>query len=420
MSERLFDADTAPRRYSLVRLSAELARSLAVLGAIVVEGEVHRATDRYGRIYFTLRDRAAQISVVCLPRRNARYRTVDGERVAVTGKLTWVNDRGQVQLVADEVVPVGDGAVAAAIAEARARLDADGLLARPRRTLPLLPACVGVVCGAEAAVRADIESVVETRFPGYPVRFVEVGVAGAGAAERIIDAMAQLEGDPKVEVIVLARGGGDATQLLPFSDEGVCRAVAACGRVVVSAIGHHGDAPLCDEVADVRCATPSVAANLIFPSRAELDRALAGLSQQGATAMAARAGSAWAALAAHRPEAAVDAALSLARLRVRRGHELLGLIHPAPAARSARSRLHAIRWRQPVAAHLQRGRAHLASTRRQMDALSPQRVLERGYAVARTADGTVVRDVAALAPGAVLQVQLARGRATTTVEEIAT
>src|SRR3954453_3670847 len=282
MSATLF-GDNEPgavRRVSLVKLSSEVARSISAIGRVQVEGEVHRPT-RSGRgaIYFTLKDRAAQISVVCPAARAARCRAVAGERVAVTGTLGWSPDRGQLSFVADEVEPVGAGAIAAMIADARRSLAADGLLDRPRRPLPKLPRLIGVVCGTEAAVRADIESVVAVRFPGYPVEFTEVTVSGAGAVDAVVAALRWLDERPDVDVIVLARGGGDATQLLPFSSEDLCRAVCACRTPVVSAIGHEGDRPLCDEVADHRFGTPSLAAAAVVPSEEDLETGLVRLRE---------------------------------------------------------------------------------------------------------------------------------------------
>ena len=124
-----------------------------------------------------------------------------------------------------------------------------------------MPRAIGVLCGTDAAVRKDIESVVAARFPGYPLAIEETTVSGPGAALCIIEALARLARRPGVDVVVLARGGGDATALLPWSDEELCRAVAACPVPVVSAIGHEADRPLCDEVADLRCGTPSIAAH---------------------------------------------------------------------------------------------------------------------------------------------------------------
>src|SRR5688500_12676328 len=197
MTAPLFDPAEpgSVRRISLVKLTSEIARSIAVIGRVVVEGEVHRPT-RSGRgaIYFTLKDRAAQINVACPASRASRCRAVAGERVSVYGLLNWYPDRGQLSFVADEVVPVGAGAIAAMIADARRRLAADGVLDRPRRPLPRLPRLVGVVCGAEAAVRADIESVIAARFAGYPVEFVEVSVSGPGAVDAVTGALSWLDG----------------------------------------------------------------------------------------------------------------------------------------------------------------------------------------------------------------------------------
>ncbi len=268
----------APRRLSLVRLSGEIARSMAAIGRIAVEGEVHRPqTFPSGRTYFVLRDRAAQVPVACPARHARRCRAVAGERVIVVGTLVWGNERGQLLLEAEEVTPVGEGAVAAMIAETRSRLEADGLLHQPGRPLPRLPRVIGVLCGADAAVRKDIESVVAARFPGYPLAVEETTVTGPGAAQAIVEALWRLCRRPQVDVVVLARGGGDSTALLPWSDEDLCRAVAACPVPVVSAIGHEADRPLCDEVADLRCGTPSIAAHVVVPDQRQLDDELAGL-----------------------------------------------------------------------------------------------------------------------------------------------
>ena len=262
----------SPRRLSLVRLSGEIARSMAAIGRVAVEGEVHRPqVSRAGWTYFVLRDRAAQVPVACPARHSRRCRAVAGERVVVVGTLVWGNERGQLILEAEEVTPVGEGAVAAMIAETRSRLAADGLLQRPGRQLPRLPRVIGVVCGADAAVRKDIESVVAVRFPGYPLAVEETTVTGPGAAQSIVEALWRLARRPGVEVVVLARGGGDSTALLPWSDEELCRAVAACPVPVVSAIGHESDRPLCDEVADLRCGTPSIAAHEVVPDRRRLE-----------------------------------------------------------------------------------------------------------------------------------------------------
>jgi exodeoxyribonuclease VII large subunit len=430
---------TEARTVSLVRLSAEIARSMAAVGRIAVEGEVHRPNKTgAGRVYFTLRDRAAQVSVMCPRAKVARCRTVAGERVCVVGALNWINERGELLLVAEEVTPVGDGAVAAMIAEARRRLQVDGLLDRPRRGLPKLPDVIGVVCGAEAAVRKDIESVVAARFPGYPTVFAETMVSGPGAATSILTAMQDLAQRRGVDVIILARGGGDATQLLPWSDEELCRGVAACPVAVVSAIGHDADRPLCDEVADLRCGTPSLAASAVVPDQAAL---LADLASRWATAEGALG---WHLERRARRLAAVDtgraaqAALALAAGRVNRAGDRLSLLHPRrqvaeahrrlaavdwsrPAGQrltGAASRLDRADWRRPLLTRLASAAERAAADRRHLTALSPVRVLERGFAVVRRVDGTVVRSAGQVAAQESMDVQLAAGRLGVRVEEV--
>jgi exodeoxyribonuclease VII large subunit len=387
------------RKLTLIRLSTEMARAFAAIGKVAVEGEVHRPTARPGgRIYFTLKDRAAQIDVTVPSGRAKRARAVAGERVQVTGALEWTNAWGRVQLVAEEVVPVGEGAVAAMIAEARRRLAADGLLDRPRRRIPRLPAAIGVVCGSEAAVQADILSVVAARFPGYPMVFREVTVSGGAAADAIIGAVAELDADPSVEVIILARGGGDATQLLPFSDEDLCRALCASSTPVVVAIGHEGDRPLCDEVADLRCGTPSLAAAAVVPDRDALFASLDGLRARADDAVQRRLAESSARLVAVDRDRAVTAGVDRAAERLARAAGRLELVHPR--------------------ARLEPARVVLASARREMDALSPVRVLERGYAVVRRA-GAVVRSASEVAVSDRVDVQLAAGALVATVEEVA-
>jgi exodeoxyribonuclease VII large subunit len=391
-------ATTEPRRVSLVKLSGEIARSLAPIGRIAVDGEVHRAVLRTNRWWFTLRDRNAQLAVSMPAAKARRYPPADGERVRLTGHLTWQSDRGAVRFDAEALEPVGAGAVAALIAEARRRLATDGLLDRPRRPLPLLPRAIGVVCGAEAAVRADIESVVASRFPGYPLVFLEVAVSGPGAPESIAGALQELDRRADVDVIVLARGGGDATQLLPFSDEALCRAVCAAATPIVSAIGHDGDRPLCDEVADLRCGTPSIAAARVVPDRAALHAALDRALASAAAAATQRLDAAAARLATVDRGAALVAGVGTARRRLDGAARQLALVHPAGRVDGARRRLD--------------------SGKAQMEALSPARVLERGYAVVRTGDGTVVRRAGDLAPGVRVRVDLAEGRVGARVEDV--
>ncbi|HTV10517.1 MAG TPA: exodeoxyribonuclease VII large subunit [Acidimicrobiales bacterium] len=406
-----------PRRLSLVRLAAEIARSLSGIGQVAVEGEVYRPqTSKGGWVYFVLRERAAQVPVVCPARNARRCRAVPGERVVVVGALVWGNERGQLVLEADEVSPVGEGAMAAMIAESRARLAAEGLIDRPRRTIPRLPEAIGVICGTDAAVRKDIESVVAARFPGYPVVFEETTVSGPGAAPCITEALAQLVAKPGVEVVVLARGGGDATALLPWSDEELCRAVATSPLPVVSAIGHESDRPLCDEVADLRCGTPSLAAHAVVPDRAALEGELAVLFEVAAREVQARRSSSRERLKRAGVAGALATGLSRAHVRLERAEERLSWAHPQGAARAGRQRLSVCDWRRPVQAQLRTSEERLNALYRHAHSLSPQRVIERGFAVVRRFDGSVVRSPDQVQAGERLALTVAGGEIGAVVE----
>src|SRR5579875_3729497 len=343
-----------PRRLSLVRLAGEIAAAVSEVGLVAVEGEVYRPTTTMaGRTYFTLRDRVAQISVFFSSRSARRCRAVAGERVSVVGQLIWVNERGQLLLEAVEVTPVGAGAVAAMIAEARARLAADGLLDRPRRPIPSLPRAIGVVCGADAAVRRDIESVVGAQFPGYPVVFCETYVSGPGAAASIVEALEALCQQPEVDVVVLARGGGDPTALLAWSDEELCRAVAAAPVPVVSAIGHGSDHPLCDEVADLACPTPTYAAQRVVPDKSAIYKQLTGSIELAGRSVRERQEAARQRLRAVAVSSALAAGLERAESRLAHAGELLAWAHPGAMVEGSRRRLAGCDWRAPFSARLE-------------------------------------------------------------------
>jgi exodeoxyribonuclease VII large subunit len=214
-------------------------------------------------------------------------------------------------------------------------------------------------------------------------------VSGPSAATALVDAVIDLDDRPEVDVIILARGGGDATELLPFSDEDLCRAVAACATPTVSAIGHDGDRPLLDDVADHRCGTPSIAAALVVPSEAELRGELDYWLEAAFANAASRVEHADRQLNAYAPARALDASIEKATQRLERAESRLVNAHP-------KSRLDACA-------------ARLTGFRETLHALDPARVLDRGYAVVRTAAGTVVRDVAQLTLNDRVSVRVASG-----------
>jgi exodeoxyribonuclease VII large subunit len=321
--------------------------------------------------------------------------------------------------VADEVVPVGAGAIAELIAETRRRLHAEGLIGARRRPLPMLPAAIGVVCGADAAVRRDIESVVASRFAGYPVVFEETTVSGPGASLSIVEALEAVVARTGVEVVILARGGGDGPSLLPWSTEEVCRAVAMCPVPVVSAIGHENDRPLSDEVADLRCGTPSIAAAAVVPNRQEIRARIDGSLQSAESLLLARRDAAAARVASVDPLRAVSVGTERAAQRLDRGIQRLRDYHPSRELRSCRRRLESLDWRRPFGEVVGRAAGRLESDRRHLEALSPARTLARGYAVVTGPSGNVLRRSADVRSGDMIGVELAEGRLTASVTEVA-
>ncbi|MGH3646052.1 MAG: exodeoxyribonuclease VII large subunit, partial [Micromonosporaceae bacterium] len=267
-----------------------------------------------------------------------------------------------------------------------------------KRRPPFLPHCVGLVTGRASAAERDVLTNARRRWPGVRFRVVNVAVQGPNAVPAMIDALGTLDRDPEVDVIVLARGGGGVEDLLPFSDEALCRAVYACRTAVVSAIGHETDTPLVDYVADVRASTPTDAAKRIVPDLAEerrlvsvargrLDRAVGNLltrEQHRLDALRTRP-------ALARPETLLDRHAE--QLRALRDRAARCLVHRLDAAT-----------------------AELTHTRARLRALSPQATLTRGYAVVHRPDGTVVRRPADVTAGDRLRIRLAEGELAATAE----
>ena len=276
--------------YSVASFNEGVGRWLTKLPTVWVEGEVTelRRHDRWASVFFTLKDPTDGSSVgVTMARGKFDALGLDlenGERVHVFGRAELYEQRGEFKLRALTVERFGLGAHLAALERLKAKLAAEGLFAAERkRPLPFLPRRVGVVTGNDAAAKRDVVTTIETRFPPARVLVAETYVQGPRAAAEIVAAIEALCEEPDVDVIVVTRGGGSFEDLLPFSDERVVRAVAACRVPVVSAVGHEQDTPLCDLAADVRASTPTAAGKLVVPDLAtvsgNLDRARESLAR---------------------------------------------------------------------------------------------------------------------------------------------
>src|SRR6266581_4449437 len=227
-----------------------------------------------GTVFLTLRDPIAAVSVRVICTRQvfdaADPAPQEGARIVVWARPDFNAGRGSFALAALEIRAVGIGELLARLERLRRSLAAEGLFAAERkRPLPFLPGVVGLICGRDSAAERDVRRNAARRWPAVRFRVAQVAVQGPYAVTEIIEALRELDADQDVDVIIVTRGGGSIEDLLPFSDEALIRAVAACATPVVSAIGHEQDSPILDYVADARASTPTDAAKRVVPDVSE-------------------------------------------------------------------------------------------------------------------------------------------------------
>ena len=371
------------------------------LGRIWVEGQIAELARRGGTAYLTLRDPVAAVSVrVVCPRAvldATEPAPAEGARVVVWAKPDFNINRGAFALTAIEIRAVGIGELLARLERLRHSLAAEGLFAAARkRPLPFLPAGVGLICGRESAAERDVLRNAAHRWPAVRFRVENVAVQGTYAASEITEALRRLDGDPAIDVIIIARGGGSIEDLLPFSDESLIRAVAACQTPVVSAIGHEQDVPLLDQVADVRASTPTDAARRVVPDVTEQVELISQLRSRARRRLAGRLDRELSWLTDIRSRPAIAAPV---REIERRQEQVLGL---------------AERARRSLSAGLDRAGDDISHTRARLIALSPAATLSRGYAIVQHGDASVVRDAAEVTDGETLTMRFAAGLLTAT------
>jgi exodeoxyribonuclease VII large subunit len=262
------------------------------LGTVWVEGQVAQLSLRpnTSTAFITLRDPAADMSLsVTCPRdlvMNAPVKLTEGTQVIMLGRPNFFVGRGTFSLRVNQIRAVGVGELLARIDRLRKLLAAEGLFdPRLKRPIPLLPNTIGLITGRASAAEHDVMTVAAGRWPAVKFAVRNTVVQGPNAVPQIVDALRELDDDPAVDVIVVARGGGSVEDLLPFSDETLCRAISACTTPVVSAVGHEPDNPLCDLVADLRAATPTDAAKRIVPDAAAEQAQVLDLRRRSARAL---------------------------------------------------------------------------------------------------------------------------------------
>lgn len=379
-------------------VARKVAEWIGRLGEVWVEGQVAQLSRRgAATVFLTLRDTAADLSVPVTCPRDVADRPglalTEGARVLVRARPDYYVARGSFSLRATEIRAVGLGELLARIERIRSLLAAEGLFDVVRKKpLPFAPAVVGLITGKDSAAERDVLVTARRRWPAVRFAVAHCLVQGPSAAEDVIGALQRLDRDPEVEVVVIARGGGSVEDLLPFSDEGLVRAIATCRTPVVTAVGHETDTTLVDHVADVRAATPTDAAHRVVPEIGEQRRLVDGLRARARALVGARLDQQerWLESVRSRPVLAEPA-----RLLAGRDDDVAAL-----RQRGTRTLVHRV---DLAARDLEHARARIA-------ALSPQATLERGYALVQTLDGALVRDPAEVADGQPLAVRVAGGR----------
>jgi exodeoxyribonuclease VII large subunit len=411
-----------------------------------VEGEISnfRAPDS-GHLYFTLKDGNAQIRVVVFrsSARLLRFRPGDGMQVVVRGRVTIYEERGELQLSAEYLEPKGAGSLQVAFEQLKAKLEAEGLFAADRKKpIPALPARIGVVTSPQAAALRDILNILRRRHYSVNVLIYPAQVQGETAAFEVATGVRYFNKHGRVDVIIVARGGGSAEDLASFNDEGLARTVAESTVPVISAVGHETDFTILDFVADLRAPTPSAAAELVIRSRQEVEDHAAALNERLQRAIRYRlliGRQAFIELAQHQ---AFSRVMELINQRQQKLDDLTYRME-----RAQRQILEQMRRRWETLSAVVRHydlRLALVSMRRQLEArttaltsvmrnvllenkvrmerltaalesLSPLAILARGYALVFDSSGRLLKDAARVRPGQGISARLARGEIEATV-----
>jgi exodeoxyribonuclease VII large subunit len=413
-----------------------------------VEGEVSNLRPApSGHVYFTLKDGDAQLPVV-LFRRQAmllRFKLEDGHQILVRGRVSVYEQRGQMQLIAEFVEPVGAGSLQIAFEQLKARLQKEGLFDRDKKQpLPGFPHCIGIVTSPTGAVIRDFLNIASRRHLGLHVQLYPAAVQGDTAAMEIANGIAFFNQSRTVDVIVLARGGGSLEDLAAFNSELLARAIAKSRLPIVSAVGHETDFTIADFVADLRAPTPSAAAELLTEAQHKLEERLEQLHRrltQGCRYQLIRAQERYARIAAPAAFARMRNALARRQQRLdelqyqmdaawhrqsRRMTEKLQQLEARLLRQDVSHRLRTVRERlmafdgrilRAAEAVLQRARARCSGIEGRLETLSPLAVLSRGYALVFDAESKLIREANAVGDGTIITTRFARSSLTSQVME---
>jgi exodeoxyribonuclease VII large subunit len=435
--------------YSVYEITLEIKQALDDFGIIWVQGEI--SNFKYhssGHMYFSLKDSKAQLKAACFRNANMylKFRPEDGMEVIVRGKLSAYEPRGDYQIIAEYMEPVGLGSLQMAFDQLKEKLRQEGLFNEARKKpLPMLPKKIGIVTSPTGAAVRDMLRILKRRNASVHVLLYPAKVQGAGAAQEIAAGIRYFNTRNDLDAIIVGRGGGSIEDLWAFNEEVVARAIFDSGIPVISAVGHEVDFTIADFVADLRAPTPSAAAELVSGARMELQATVESFKKRLDHAM--RRGIERRRLDLER--LAHNRAFGVAPIKIRELQQrfdeatlrmaqaieqfTLGKRH---RERVLQTRLFGVdlhqfinhrkeilgRKRQMlvsiITAELQRERSRLELAAGRMDALSPLAVLKRGYAICRDARGGIMKNARAAATGDRVQVTLAQGDLDCLVEKV--
>jgi exodeoxyribonuclease VII large subunit len=387
---------TADAPWTVGVLANKLKAWIDRLGQVWVEGEITQWSVSAGSVYGKLKDLESDVTVGFRVWSSTRNRLPDdlkqGDRVIALVKPEYWLKGGSLTMQVFAMRHVGLGDLLEKLERLRAALTAEGLFRADRkRRLPFLPHCIGLVTGKDSDAEKDVLRNAQLRWPDVRFRTVHAAVQGDRTVPEVLAALNRLDADPEVDVIIVARGGGDFQNLLGFSDERILRAVAAATTPVVSAIGHEADRPLLDEVADLRASTPTDAAKRVVPDVAEelnrVEQARARLRNR----------------VTHIVSAETD------RIAALRSRPSLATTSWLVDSRSDDLARYLARGAELVSRCVEAGERSLAESRGHLRALSPLRTLDRGYAIVLTEDGHALRRVAEAPTGELLRIRVTDG-----------
>lgn len=374
------------------------------LNNIYVVGEISNFTDHYrtGHYYFTLKDESAIVKCVMFRGANSRlrFKPENGMKVVVRGRVSVYERDGQYQVYADDMQPDGLGALNLAFEQLKKRLEAEGLFnAEHKQLIPRYPSVIGVITSPTGAAVRDITNVLSRRFPAAVIVFCPVQVQGDSAAGQIVDAICRFNTGPYADVLIVGRGGGSIEELWAFNEERVARAVFESRIPIISAVGHETDFTICDFVSDLRAPTPSAAAELAVPDAFEQKTVLSSLK--------------------YRMVKAVSLYIEASRRELDRLKSSQGLSSPVGSIENHRLRLDSqiSAMQFAVTDKLTREQNRLSVLAGKLDALSPLKVLGRGYAMA-FCNGQLLKEAQYASIGDSLDVRLYSGSLSCRVESV--